>query len=441
MTLRGLVGNAGRPECFSKLDMSYGKREIEAMNSRLLSHPLLRGAVRLLSFSALTVCLWLFGRKLSGDITSIAGCGGEGGCSQVLGGRWSEWFQVPVTLLAALVHATVLSLTLPPVQRWLGPAGDRCLPAAAVMLGGAAIYFLTLLYGVEHQHCPWCLGLHLTGITVAALILADAGRKLEWAGLGRPGLTGILALGVLAAGQIWGPKPKTYLLTGGTGPAAPALVVTGAGGREVSFLDGRLKYDTATLPLIGSPAAKYVMVEFFDYTCSSCRDLAGDLKELKKKWPETFAVIVLPAPLNRACNPSLKPAVRDHPGACELARLALALWKAKPEAFPEFHDFLLALPLPMTIERLAEARYKAVTLTSEEAIAAALEDPWVGQRLKDNVAAFAQLTAQSIAMPKLLLPQSGVMHGTAHDTAEFVRVMETQFKLAGPAPGAGAPAK
>ncbi len=421
--------------------MSKGNREIEVMNSRLLSHPLLSGAVRLLSFSALTVCLWLFGRKLSGDITSIAGCGGEGGCSQVLGGRWSEWFQVPVTLLAGLVHAAVLSLTLPPVQRRLGLAGDRCLVAAAVMLGGAAIYFLTLLYGVEHQHCPWCLGLHLAGIMVAGLILTDAVRKLGWAGLGTPVLTGFLALVALAAGQIWGPKPSTYLLTGRAGPSAPALVVAAAGGREVSFLDGQLKYDTASLPLLGSPAAKVVLVEFFDYTCGSCRELAGDLKELKKKWPETFAVIVLPAPLNRACNPALKPAVRDHPGACELARLALALWKVKPEVFPEFHDFLLALPLPMTIERLAEARYKAVTLTSEEAIGGALEDPWVGQRLKENVAAFAQLTAQSIAMPKLLLPPSGVMHGTARDTAEFVRVMETQFKLTVPAPEVGAPSK
>lgn len=412
---------------------------MEVMNSRLLSHPLLCGAVRLLSFSALTVCLWLFGRKLSGDITSIAGCGGEGGCSQVLGGRWSEWFQVPVTLLAGLVHAAVLGLTLPPVQRRLGPVGDRDLIMAAVLLGGAAIYFLTLLYGVEHQHCPWCLGLHLAGITVAGLILVDAVRKLGWAGLGTPVLTGFLALVALAAGQIWGPKPQTYILTGRPGPSVPAPVVAPAGGREVSFLDGQLKYDTASLPLIGSPAAKVVLVEFFDYTCGSCRELAGDLKELKRKWPETFAVIVLPAPLNRACNPSLKPTVRDHPGACELARLALALWKVKPEVFPEFHDFLLALPLPMTIERLAEARYKAVTLTSEEAIAGALEDPWVGQRLKENVAAFAQLTAQSIAMPKLLLPSSGVMHGTASDSAEFVRVMETQFQLTVPA--AGAPSK
>ena len=95
------------------------------MISRPLSHPLFRWAVLLLSISALTVCLWLLSRKLSGEITSIAGCGGEGGCWQVMGGRWSEWFRIPVTLLAALVHAAVLSLTLPPVQRRLGGAGDR----------------------------------------------------------------------------------------------------------------------------------------------------------------------------------------------------------------------------------------------------------------------------------------------------------------------------
>ena len=53
------------------------------------------------------------------------------------------------------------------------------------MLGGAAIYFLTLLYGVEHQHCPWCLGLHLAGIMVARLILADAVGSCGTQGWGR----------------------------------------------------------------------------------------------------------------------------------------------------------------------------------------------------------------------------------------------------------------
>ncbi|MCX6996261.1 MAG: hypothetical protein NTV49_04060 [Kiritimatiellaeota bacterium] len=292
---------------------------------------------------------------------------------------------------------------------------------------------------VAHQHCPWCLGLHVTGITVAGLILGPAVRTRPQAGLGAAILTGLLALVVLSAGQIWGPKPRMYLLTGRAGPAAAAPGAARAATREVSFLDGRLKYNAARLPLVGSPAAKFVLAEFFDYTCISCRDLAGDLKELNKKWPDTFGIIMLPAPLNRACNPWLKAKVPDHPGACELAKLALALWKAKPEAFPEFHDYLLALPLPVTTERLAEARYKASMLAGAAAITAALEAPWGTQQLSENFTAYAQLTAQSVVMPKLLLQPSGVLHGTARDTAEFIRVMEAQFKLTTPGPGVRAP--
>ena len=401
------------------------------MISRPLSHPLFRWAMLLLSISALTVCLWLLSRKLSGEISSIVGCGGEGGCSQVMGGRWSEWFGVPVTLLASLVYAGVLILALPPVHRRLGRVGDWGLVAAAFVLGGAAVYFLTLLYGVEHQHCPWCLGLHVTGIMVAALILGDAIGKLPKAGIGTAALTGLLALAGLGAGQVWGPKPQTFLLTDGASPGtvAPVPAPAGQAGREVGFMNGLLKYHTSQVPILGSPAAKIVLVEFFDYTCGSCRTLAGDLKELKKKWPDTFGVIVLPSPLNRACNPNLKPAVHDHPGACELARLALALWRAKPDAFPEFHEYLFSLPLPATPERIAEARRKAGSLAGEAVITTALQDPWIAQRLAENFETFGQLTSQSIIMPKLLFPTSGVMHGLARDAAGFLKVMEDQFKL------------
>lgn len=401
------------------------------MISRPLSHPLFRWAVLLLSLSALTVCLWLLSRKLSGEISSIVGCGGEGGCSQVMGGRWSEWFGIPVTLLASLVYAGVLILALPPVHRRLGSAGDWGLAVAAIVLGGAAVYFLTLLYGVEHQHCPWCLGLHVTGIMVATLILGDAIGKLPKAGLGTAALTGLLALAGLGAGQVLGPKPQTFLLTDGASPGtvAPVPATAGPAGREVGFMNGLLKYHTGQVPMLGSQAAKIVLVEFFDYTCGSCRTLAGDLKELKKKWPDTFGVIVLPSPLNRACNPNLKPAVHDHPGACELAKLALALWKAKPDAFPEFHDYLFSLPLPATPERIAEARRKAGSLAGEAMITSALEDPWIAQRLAENFETFGQLTSQSITMPKLLFPTSGVMHGLARDAAGFLKLMEDQFKL------------
>ena len=63
---------------------------------------------------------------------------------------------------------------------------------------------------------------------------------------------------------------------------------------------------------------------------------------------------------------------------------------------------------------------------------AALNDPAVAQQLSDNITAYRRLTTQSIVMPKLLLPSSGVMHGLAQDTATFIRVMETQLKLTAP---------
>ena len=185
--------------------------------------------------------------------------------------------------------------------------------------------------------------------------------------------------------------------------------------------------------MTGSPEARIILLEFFDYTCNSCRTLAGDLKELQKKWPGTFGIIALPSPLNRACNPDLKPQIQDHAGACELAKLALSVWKAKPAAFAEYHDYLIALPLPATPERLAGARRQAATLAGETAVVAALSDPSVTQLLSENVTAYRRLTTQSIVMPKLLLPSSGVMHGLAQDTAAFLRIMETQLKLTAPA--------
>ena len=381
-----------------------------------------------MSFSALVVCAWLLSRKLSGAISSVVGCGGEGGCSQVMGGRWSEWFHVPVTLLAALVHGAALGLSLPGLRQRLGRWGDVALATVGVLLGGAAVYFLTILYGVEHRHCPWCLGLHVAGLAVAALILRDAWRQSGLGGLKAALLAGGLGLLVLGAGQAWGPRPATYLITEETAALGTGAMAA-AGPRELSFLDGSLKLDLAAVPHLGSPQARLVLVEFFDYTCSSCRNLAADLKELEKKWPGTFAVIALPAPLNRACNPGLKPTVPDHLGACELAKLSLALWKAKPEAFPAFHAYLMALPLPAKPERVAEARRRAAELAGESALAAALEDSWVGQRLADNLKVFAQLTTQSIVMPKLVLPTSGVMHGTAPSAAQFVNIIENRFKL------------
>ncbi len=413
------------------------------MSNSLQAKPVFLWAVRILSFAAMVVCLVLFSFKLTGRISSLAGCGGEGGCGQVMGGEWSEWFQVPVTVLAAGIYAGILLLTLPSVQRVLGKTGDQLLAAAGVILAGAAVYFLCLLYFKEKQNCPWCLSLHVTGLVVSGLILTmsvKVQREGERGVLEAAMLTGFMAIGLLAAGQVWGPKPETHLITDGgfAGNAGvPATVVGGSEAAKVisprilEFFGGELKFDAAVLPVLGEPDARVVLVEFFDYTCGSCRDLAVDLKALKKKLPGAISVVVLPAPLNRGCNPWLKDSVKDHPGACELAKIALACWKAKPAAFAELHDFLLTLPLPANETQVAVARRKADDLAGAREMAVAMEDAWVGQRLQENLGTFAKLTTQNIKMPKLLLHTSMMMHGPAKDEQTFISVIEQQFDLAG----------
>ncbi|HEX2747183.1 MAG TPA: vitamin K epoxide reductase family protein [Verrucomicrobiales bacterium] len=401
--------------------------------------------MRVLSLSALSVCLYLFRLKMTGGITSVAGCGGEGGCAEVMGGPWSEWFHIPVTLGAAGIHLGVLLLTLPSVQFALGRTGDQLLAAAGVILAAAAAYFLIILYFVQKGSCPWCLSLHITGFTVAVILLTDAVSKQRSGGRGimeAATLTGFMAMCVLSAGQVWGPKPETHLITSqppSNSPVVPASVATPGAPRVVTFADAslNLKFDTATLPLLGPPEAPVVLVEFFDYTCPSCRDLAGDLKSLKNKWPDSVAVIVLPTPINRMCNPYVKAEVHDHPGACELANLSLTVWRAKPSAFPAFHDYLLSLPLPITQDKIDAARRKALEVAGEAPLNAAKEDPWIAQRLNDNFAVFRELTKETpitpgkvaIKMPKLLLPPGSVMHGTARTTEIFVQTMEKQFNL------------
>jgi uncharacterized membrane protein len=402
-------------------------------------------AVRILSFAAMTVCFVLFGMKLNGSITSLAGCGSEGGCAQVLGSRWSEWFHVPVTLWAGLLYLGVVLLTVPGIHRALGHTGDQLLAAAGVIMAGAAIYFLSLMawiYRTEGVHCPWCLALHVTGLTVAGILLFSAVRTQREDGRGllsAAALSGAAAIGVLAAGQVWGPRPQTHLITSGglrEDAAAPRPAAAPAPGdrpsRMVSFFDGRMSFDAAALPILGSPDAKVILVEFFDYTCKSCRLMSGDLKALRQRWPGVFSVVVLPTPLHRNCNPFLRPNVSDHPGACELAHLALAVWHIRPERFPDFHEYLMALSLPVLPAAVSEAKTKAVSLAGT-AVLAAIEDPAVKGQITENLGNFARLTAESIVMPKLLLHASTMMHGPAADTDSFLREMEDRFKPGAPA--------
>ncbi|MES2705957.1 MAG: vitamin K epoxide reductase family protein [Verrucomicrobiota bacterium] len=407
--------------------------------------------VRSLSFLALSASLGLTLWKWMGPGSEVPGCGGPEGCGAVLESRWSQWFSVPVTLLAASLWLTVLILTLADVQRALGRTADQLLTAAGTLLMAGALWFGGLLIFVVKMRCPWCFALHVTGLVVGGLILFSTWRAERTGGRGLlavAGQAGCAGLALLVLGQVFGKPPDTHLLTatlpeptnGSLAPVSHAAAPTGSEEPgfsrdedfpEISYLNGTLNYTLSEQPLIGSPHAPHILAEFYDYTCPTCRSLHGDLKKLLNSSPGEYAVILLPVPLSRNCNSHLPDGMADHPDSCELAGLALAFWRVAPGQFPAFHDFLMSTALPLTVETARnEARRLAPSVNLREKETGA----WIAERIRANSTVWGRLSGENQKMPKLLLRDALILHGAPVSGERFLEIIKAAFPVAAPLP-------
>lgn len=388
-------------------------------------------ALRVIAAASLAACLWLTWKKWTGGIPPLAGCGGTsgGGCGAALTGRWSEWFSLPVTFLAAAVWGAVLVLTLPSVRSALGRAADQLLAGAATLLIVSAAWFSGLMLWEIRAFCPWCAALHAAGLIAGTLILLSTRNASKE---GDPGLfaaaaqAGAASAALLILGQLFGTAPETHQLTGAAvspepppGPRAPF-----AGLPERVYLDGALRFDPANVPLLGDPGAPQVLVEVFDYTCPACRTQHRDLKKLLRDSPGKFAVAAMPAPLDRACNPHAPVSPKGHEESCALTRLALAVWVENPVTFPAFHDFLMSSGrAPGLAGALAEAR-RLLPGRDLEKIASG---PAVNQLLAENIRIHGILSRESSTMPKLILRGDRVLHGLPSGSRRFQEIIESEF--------------
>ncbi len=369
---------------------------------------------------ACAVAAWLAWMKLSGRVSSIVGCGEASGCASVLGGRWSEWLHLPVALLAALLYAVILVASVPYVQRRLQTG--VILSSAALLILLSIAWFCGLM-AVLRAFCPWCLAIHGLGLIVCTIILRyEWDHRQECPGLLAKTLYGaIAAMAVLVLGQLFGPQPATFAITRESMASPVAAQPAPGAPRILSYFGGNLQYDPRTLPITGSPEAPCIIVEYFDYTCKSCRQLHGDLKALKNKFPGKYAIILLPVPLHRRCNPSMKPGMPDHESACELATLAMAVWQTKKEAFSDWHDYVMT-----TSPDYAPALAKASSLCGPS-LTTTLTSPSHATALQQHITVFSRLIESSKAMPKLLLSKDQVMHGLTPDAATFISTIEQNF--------------
>ena len=375
--------------------------------------------IRTLALVGFGVSAYLVWMKLTGQITSVVGCGGEGGCSNVLGSQWSQWFLIPISAVSACFYLGLIVLTY--------KLSKSTLTIAAFLLIMAAAWFMGLQVFVIKSFCPWCFTTHLIGLLTAGAIFwkGRAPFKVLFA------IIPLALMALLILGQIYGPKPKTYVFTSDT-----ALENREGGnahnegkGRLVTFKDttGRVvkTYRLGSVPLIGSPDAKHFLVKYFDYTCQSCRAMEEDLSVLMQTYPVEVAAIVLPTPLNRECNPYLDTNIHDHEHACELARLGLAVWRVQPESFETAHEILFQRPSHSGVSARAEL-HKIIEV---EKLEAALKDPWIENVLKSNLEDYRTLSSKKIEMPKLMIKGNKTMHGLSSSTEQFLKIITKEFQL------------
>ena len=219
--------------------------------------------------------------------------------------------------------------------------------------------------------------------------------------------------------------------------------------RRLELLGGRLLLDASLFPFLGPPDAPHLIAVLSDYTCEHCRAMHPILESALRQTGGQLAALILTAPLERACNPFIQITDPRYANACAYARLALALWVARPEHFATFHRFLYegVRPPPLNVARRRAAELLGIVPSDDDdaALDAATGDPLVQQKLADALTIYRSTgsigtTAGAVgALPRLILP-SGILHGGVSSSDKFMALLRGQLLGAsGAAPAVSRP--
>ena len=366
----------------------------------------------------------------------VAGCGPESGCNAVLQSRWAYWFGLPVSVPALLAYVVLFMATIL-LQKNTSPDDQRGSWAAIIILSvvvaGAAFWFVSLQVFVIQSFCKYCLTAHACGFAAALICLMNIPYATDpdtpmWAtGSGKRGvpkqamrsliMIGLCGVAMLAAGQLLVQKqrnavkevkdPSTSTMTQASGlpaeivPALPNARLIAP--RVLSLYSNQFVLKFNDVPIMGSPDAPHVIVCLVDYTCIHCRALHPILKELAQQYSNQIAIVCLPVTLSPQCNPFIMHQnSQASTNSCQLARLGLAVWRARPDLHRQFDDWMFE---PIKPPPVRQAQDYAAQLVGAEKLKAALADPWVSQQmLTDSKLHRANwLAADNSALPQIVI--------------------------------------
>jgi uncharacterized membrane protein/protein-disulfide isomerase len=202
--------------------------------------------------------------------------------------------------------------------------------------------------------------------------------------------------------------------------AAKAGAAKKAKRRIVSTMGGAIKLAAKDWPLDGSPDAKHIFIEMFDYTCSHCRSTSKAVLNAKKKLNDDVAVLLLPIPLCKACNANVQKDNPMHAEACQLAELSVAVWRCNREKFPEFHHWMFEGEAAPTY---ASALEKATAMVGNEQLQKELGKSVSKAYIQKNVQLYGKVGAGQV--PKLLFPGT-MVQGEFTGVDALVDLIKTQ---------------
>ena len=364
----------------------------------------------LLGAAALLLCIVMSIHSLSG--AGLVGCGAGSACDSVLGGRWSMLFGIfPISGLAAGVYLAFLLAA--GVLLFSNDEGLKDLASKALLLlcgaiVGAAVWFIGLQVFAERALCKYCMTAHALGLLCAALTLPSLLRGTRRGGGFALAGAGLAAL--LAVLQVFTAPDSVY--QDGRGEEAFPIISPGEA------------------PVVGDPDAEYVVDLLYDYQCSHCRVVHGQLQEVLEIFGGRVAFVLCPCPLSPKCNPYVPREETRFEGSCDLARLALAVFALEPDAFREFDAWLFGEGEESWRPRsAAAARERAAALVGADRLEAFLPEASLSDAIRRSADLFGRTSTRGNAsIPRFVYGDRWVVP-SADNAEDLAKILSERFGI------------
>jgi protein-disulfide isomerase len=302
---------------------------------------------------------------------------------------------------------------------------------------GSAVWFIIVQKWIIGSFCPYCMATHITSLLLAALIIWQAPRQRD--DDSTEAAPSESASAPVGPRRVIGPLAAMSFTAVGLVLAGILVICQAIITPPPEFRTGEAKNDLPAInphaaPLVGSPDARFVVTLLFDYKCPHCQQLHSMLDEAVRRYGGKLAFVLCPTPLNPKCNPYISRDVDEFKNSCQLAKIGLAVWVAKREAFPAFDRWMFSFESGdlWRPRNLDAARAKAVELVGQAKFDAAQADPWIDRYMQTSIRIYGgAIQNGNAAVPKLVFGSRWVTP-EPHDADDLVLILQNNLAVPRP---------